>query len=71
MTKDSALILDMGGCIANCGHPLKIRNFSKKKPTGKIKQKKPSEIKLCDSCKAILDEDNKYRTVMVEQQQLL
>ena len=69
-TKDSAMILDMGGCIANCGHPLKTRNFSKKKPEGKIKQKKPSEIKLCDKCHTILDEDNKSRIVTEDDKQI-
>jgi len=62
-SKENAMVLDMGGCIAACGHPLKKRDFSKPKPAGKKQAPPTTEIKECDSCGVLLDEDNKSRTV--------
>lgn len=62
-SKENAMILDLAGAISNCGHPLKKRDFTKPKPSGKNKPAKPTEIRECDNCGVILDEDNKTRTV--------
>jgi len=62
-SKENAMILDLGNCIQNCGHPLKTRDFTKVKPSGKNKPAVPTEIKECDNCGSLLDEDNKTRTV--------
>jgi len=62
-SKENAMVLDMGGCIQACGHPLKKRDFSRPKPAGRNKTPEPAEIKECDNCGVLLDEDNKSRTV--------
>jgi len=69
-TKENAMVLDMGGCIAACGHPLKKRDFSKPKPAGRGKPNAPVELKECDNCGALLDEDNKSRTVHEDEESI-
>lgn len=69
-SKENAMVLDMGNCIANCGHPLKKRDFSKPKPAGKNVPNKPIELKECDNCGVLLDEDNKARTVHEDESQI-
>ena len=69
-SKENAMILDMGSCIQNCGHPLKKRDFTKPKPAGRNKPNQPAEIKECDNCGALLDEDNKSRTVHEDEESI-
>lgn len=69
-SKENAMILDMGNCIANCGHPLKKRDFTKVKPAGRNKPNQPAEIKECDNCGSLLDEDNKSRTVHEDEESI-
>lgn len=69
-SKENAMILDMGNCIANCGHPLKKRDFTKAKPAGRNKPNQPVELKECDNCGVLLDEDNKSRTVHEDEESI-
>jgi len=63
--KDSCLILDCAGAVADNGYPTARRNFNREKPPkGKKKTpEKEAETPECDNCKRMVDPAKRHREV--------